>query len=63
MLRCPLSPAGFMHIQSRSYEEGIAAFQTALRGSVRDAAAWEGLASCYHSLGRWTAALKVTCWR
>lgn len=35
------------------------AFQTALRGSVRDAAAWEGLASCYHSLGRFTAALKV----
>ncbi|GAB4822771.1 hypothetical protein N2152v2_009817 [Parachlorella kessleri] len=50
---------GFQHIQGNRYEEGIRVFQTALRGSVRDADAWEGLASCYQSLGRWTAALKA----
>ena len=34
--------------------------QTALRGNVRDAAAWEGLGACYHALGRFTAALKAS---
>lgn len=51
--------AGFLYIQAKEYEQGIAAFQTALRGRVSDAAAWEGLASCYHQLGRFTAAFKV----
>lgn len=50
---------GFLHAEARRYEEGIAAFQTALRGGVSDAAAWEGLGACYHSLGRFTAALKA----
>lgn len=30
-----------------------------LRSDVRDAAVWEGLGSAYHSLGRFTAALKA----
>lgn len=37
----------------------VSAFQRVLRADAADAAAWEGLAAAYQSLGRFTAALKV----
>lgn len=40
-------------------EAAVPSFQNVLRGDAADAAAWEGLASAYQALGRFTAALKV----
>ena len=40
-------------------QAAVPAFQSVLRADGTDAAAWEGLASAYLSLSRFTAALKV----
>ena len=50
---------GFQHLQLGEAEKAIAVFQTALRGDVGHAAAWEGLGLSYQTLGRLTASLKV----
>ncbi|KAL4853629.1 Tetratricopeptide repeat protein SKI3 [Chlorella vulgaris] len=50
---------GYLLAASEEYEQAVTAFQTALKGDVKDAAAWEGLAASYQSLGRFTAALKA----
>ena len=50
---------GLQHLQLGEAEKAIAAFQTALRGDVGHAAAWEGLGLSYQTLGRLTASLKV----
>ena len=49
----------FFSLDGGDYEKAVLCFQTALRGDVKHAGAWEGLGSAFQSLARLTAALKV----
>jgi hypothetical protein len=59
--RAPTITPGYLLLDAGQLtgEEAIAAFQTALKGNLKDVGAWEGLASAYQMKGRLTAALKV----
>ncbi|KAL3133073.1 hypothetical protein ABBQ38_006975 [Trebouxia sp. C0009 RCD-2024] len=49
----------FFCLHTGDFEKAVLCFQTALRGDVGHAGAWEGLGSAYQSLARLTAALKA----